>query len=322
MRIGEGSFRYEWIEHWVRLPDTETGRSNGRTHGVAVLGCGDVLVFNQAQPAVLRYSSDGRLINAWGDRFHGAHGLTLVREGDQEYLWLADEKSCEVVKTTLDGTPLLRLHRPDHPAYQAGQRYVPTWVAVNEQRFGGNGDVWVADGYGSSQVHRYDKAGAYVGTINGTEGRAGAFNSPHGIMFRPGASGPELYIADRANRRIQVYDPEGRFKRVISGVCHSPCGFWFANGLTYIPELFTGIKILDEQDRLAACLGDSDRVGPAGDGAWWPPRCPQGWPNLAGTEHVQPGRFNSPHGIAAAPNGDIYIVEWIVGGRITKLARC
>ena len=55
-------------------PDTESGRNDGRTHAVVALEDGDVLVFNQAQPGVLRFGSDGRLMNAWGDRFSGHTG--------------------------------------------------------------------------------------------------------------------------------------------------------------------------------------------------------------------------------------------------------
>lgn len=319
--IGSGSHRYQWIENWARIPATESGKANGRTHGVCVLKCGDVIVFNQSQPGIVRFDASGKLLNAWGDRFGGAHGLTLVEEGGVEYLWLVDQDSAEVVKTTLDGRVVMSINRAPHPIYGSG-RYVPTWAAVNEERFGGNGDIWVTDGYGTNHIHCYSKTGAYLGSINGTEGKAGAFACPHGIMFAKRNGGPELYIADRANSRIQVYDAEGNYKRAITNTCHSPCGFYFQNGLNYIPELFTGIKILDENDKLVVALGDSDRVGPSQEpGQWWPPRHPQNWPNLAGTEHVRPGFFNSPHGIAAAPNGDIYVVEWIIGGRITKLVK-
>jgi len=64
---------------------------------------------------------------------------------------------------------------------------------------------------------------------------------------------------------------------------------------------------------VATELGASDIVGPE--------QRPDGWPNLAGTPLVKAGKFNSPHGGCFAPNGDVYCVEWIVGGRITKLAR-
>jgi len=310
MKIGCGKFTYEWVEHWARIPDTESGKANGRTHGVVALDDGDVMVFNQAQPGVLRFSGEGRLKNAWGDRFGGAHGMTLVLEDGAQVLWLTDQSSAEVVKTTLDGRTLLNLQRPPHPVYAGPGKFVPTWVAVNEEHLGGNGDVWVADGYGSNLVHRYNKSGAYLASINGTEGKAGAFNCPHGIAFIAKPGGAELYIADRGNRRVQVYDAQGVFKRAFgSAFLNSPCGFACRQGIVYVPELFARLSILDEDDRLIAHLGEN-------------PGAPKsaGWPNLPAGQ-IRPGQFNSPHDMAVDAAGNLYIVEWIVGGRITKLLR-
>ena len=310
MRIGSGEFTYEWVDNWGRIPDTDGGRANGRTHGVVVSKSGDVLVFNQAQPGVLRFDRDGRLKNAWGDRFGGAHGMSLVEDNGTEFLWLTDQDSAEVVKTTLDGKTVMTLSRPDTAAYRNGGRYVPTWVAVNETRAGGNGDIWVADGYGSNWVHRYSVAGAYVGAINGTEGPAGAFKCPHGIAFVQRGGTPELWIADRGNKRVQVYDPDGHFKRAFgSDQLNSPCGFVTRGELVYTPELHASVKVIDKNDRVVATLGANEPVV----------KIP-GWPNHE-KKLIEPGKFNSPHGMAVAPNGDLYVVEWIVGGRITKLAR-
>jgi hypothetical protein len=310
MKVGSGEHTYEWIEHWVRLPETESGKANGRTHGLAVAGNGDVIIFNQAQPGVLRYGPDGKLKNAWGDRFSGAHGLTLAVDGDKEVLWLTDQNSAEVVKTTLDGTTLMNLQRPPVPVYQGTKKFVPTWVAVNEERLGGNGDIWVTDGYGASYIHRYTKAGAYVSSINGTEGKAGAFACPHGITFIPKAGSAELYIADRSNKRVQVYDAEGNFKRAFGAdYLHSPCMFVHRNGVVYCPELFGRLAVIDANDKLITYLGDQPGIEKV-----------PGWPNLPAAQ-IHAGKFNSPHGMAVAPNGDLYVGEWIVGGRVTKLAR-
>ncbi len=288
----------------------KAGKANGRTHGLAVAGNGDVIVFNQAQPAVLRFSADGKLKNAWGDRFAGAHGCTLAMDGDKEVLWLTDQHSAEVVKTSLDGTTLMNIERAPVPVYKATKKYAPTWVSVNEERHGGNGDIWVTDGYGSHYIHRYTKAGAYVSSINGTEGKAGAFSCPHGIMFVPKADGAELYIADRSNKRVQVYDAEGNFKRAFgSDYLHSPCGFVHRNGVVYCPELNGRLAVIDANDKLITYLGDQPDINKK-----------PGWPNPAGRPN--PRRpFNSPHAWRWRPNGDLYVGEWIVGGRVTKLAR-
>jgi peptidylamidoglycolate lyase len=122
---------------------------------VVVTEGGNIVVFHQAKPAVLVFDADGKLLSAWGDNFSGSHGMTLVKEGAVEYLWLTDQYSAEVVKTTLDGRVVMTLQKPDHEIYQRGM-YSPTWVAVNEERFGGNGDIWVADGWsrGASSIAR------------------------------------------------------------------------------------------------------------------------------------------------------------------------
>jgi len=106
-----------------------------------------------------------------------------------------------VVKLTLEGQRVMEFQRPDIGVYRQGD-YMPTWVAVHKERHGANGDVWVADGYGESQVHRFDKAGAYIGTINGAEGEAGVFSCPHAILIDYRKSSPELYTTDRSNGRI------------------------------------------------------------------------------------------------------------------------
>lgn len=80
MRIGSGRHTYEWIENWARIPDTESSRASGRTHGVAVSGSGSILVFHEATPAVLVFEADGSQQSAWGDHFPGAHGMTLVHK--------------------------------------------------------------------------------------------------------------------------------------------------------------------------------------------------------------------------------------------------
>lgn len=300
---------YTWVDNWARIPDTESGRQNGRTHGVCTTQAGTVIVFHQAQNGLLTFDPQGKLISAvGGDRWVGAHGLTKIVEGGKEFLWLADQTSKEVAKVTLQGETVQTITRAPHEAYAKDGKYTPTWAAQNPD----TGDIWVADGYGSSLVHRYTAKGDYVASLDGTEG-AGRFSCPHGLNFHRSAAGLELWITDRGNKRVVIYDPEGRFKRQ-STLTHSPCCFDFLGNLVVIPELMTGVKVLDVNTlELVAEVGASDVVQPG--------KTPEGWPNLAGTPLVKPGMFNSPHGGCFAPNGDIYCVEWIVGGRITRLQR-
>lgn len=307
--LNAGPLRYRWLDQASLLPDTASRRADGRTHGVAITAGGQVVIFQQADPAVLILNPDGTLDDAWGDRFPGAHGLTLVEEEGTAFLWLADSKTGEVVKTTLDGQTVLNLQRPALAIYESG-KYAPTWVAVHEERHGGNGDIWVTDGYGTSYIHCYDKHGVYLDSINGEEGAAGAFKCPHSIFMDTRKAEVELYIADRGNRRVQVYDTEGNYKRSFGAeFLTSPCAFAVSGEYLIIPELRARVTILDKADRLVGYLGDNEAVCDR-----------QGWPNHP-ARLIEPGKFNSPHGIAADRAGNLYVVEWIIGGRMTKLER-
>lgn len=300
--------RYKWIDDWIVVPDTAGARANGRTHGVVVSADGRILIFHQATPAVLVYSGKGTLLASWGD-YPGAHGMALVEEDGVEYLWLTDQERCTVVKTTLNGEVVATLPPPPlvHPAYRE-KRYVPTWVAVNETRIGGNGDVWVADGYGAHVVHGFDRHGNHLHTLDGTEG-AGRYRFPHGVWFGLRQGSPQLYVADRSNARVQVYDPEGNFVRCFGeGFLTNPDMFSACGDLMLVPELRARLTLLDADDRPIARIGANDAVA----------REP-GWPN--DRRLLEAGKFNSPHAAAADAHGNIYVVEWITGGRVVKLEK-
>lgn len=307
--LGAGQLHYHWQEQWAQLPETASVRNDGRTHGIAVSASRGVIVFQQANPAVLCFNAQGQLLDGWGACFPGAHGLTLVQEGDEEFLWVADSKTGAVVKTTLAGRSVLTIERPPLACYANG-KYAPTWVAVHEERFGGNGDIWVTDGYGSNQIHAYSKRGVYIDSINGGEGNAGAFQCPHAIFMNTRGRDCELYIADRGNRRVQVYDVEGNFLRAFGqAFLTSPCAFTTVGDHLIIPELRGRVTVLDGQDQLVGYLGDNAAVCDI-----------PGWPNHP-AHLIEPGKFNSPHGIAADRAGNLYVAEWIIGGRVTKLVR-
>ena len=326
IRVGEGEHTYEWVGDWAQVPDSETARTGWAHPGMVVTDAGQVITFHQGQPQVLVFDQPGNLLRSWKMDLVEGHGLTLVQEGGQEYLWFADPgrkrskahdyqypsggRICgRAVKTDLEGAQVLSLNQPDLPVCREGN-YCPTSVAVAEERFGGNGDIWVADGYGQSYVHRFDRQGGYLDSINGEEGPAGPFNCPHGIWIDRRKSQPELYIADRGNRRIQVYDLEGKFKRAFgSEFLTSPSAFAVVGDLLIVAELRARLVMLDLGDNLVGYLGENGGVAEV-----------EGWPNVP-SNLIQAGKFNSPHGIAADELGNIYVAEWLIGGRFTKLVK-
>lgn len=307
MIISNGVRAYEWIDDWGEINGTQGEGYSGRTHGAAATREDFIVIFRHGDPAILILDQKGKAQAAWGNRFAGAHGLTLVEENNRELLWLTDTASGEVVKTTLEGETLLNLEKPERHEYATG-KYVPTWVAVNETRFGGNGDIWLADGYGQSLLHRFNSAGEYMTTLNGANG-AGRFACPHGIWFDPRKSPAELYVADRTNRRVQIFDAEGNFLRVIGeNFLTSPCSFALDGDELLIPELKARLSFLDGDEQSAIYLGENNEV-----------EFCEGYPNSRALLEI--GKFHAPHHVAADSRGDLYMVEWIIGGRVTKLVK-
>ena len=313
MQVGRGTSTYDWTEKWARIPETESAQTGWAHHDMVISESGDVIGFHQADPTVLVFDEEGTLKRVVEVEVANAHGMSLVNEGGSEFLWMADNTTGKVIKITLDGETVMRIQRPDIDVYREG-KYSPTSVAVDEVRNGGAGDVWVADGYGESYVHRYDSAGNYISSINGEEGEAGAFTQPHGIWVDTRKPKRELYIADRANGRVQVYDLEGNFLRTFGREpgkdwLHSPSAFALSGDLMFLAELRgCRVTVLDRNDNLVGYLGENTGAFLLLDG----------WPNVP-QETLEPGLFNSPHGIAADGQGNVYVADWLIGGRITKL---
>ncbi len=297
--------RWRWHEEWAKLPVPERGVRNQRTHGVTVLSDGRVVIFHQALPSVLIYSPDGELLDRWGN-YPGAHGLTRVVRDGQEMLWLTDEFLGIAELTDLGGRVVQRLEKPAHSVFQ-DKTFCPTWVAEDVEK-GRTVRLWLADGYGSHLVHAYDGEGRYEFSLSGEEG-AGRFDCPHSVAIDP-RPGHEcaLLVADRGNRRVQEFDRGGRFLRSWgSDFLDSPNGFDFRNGLCVISELHGRITIVDADNHLVETIG-------AQPNARFLPQ----WPNVD-RSMIREGLFNSPHGAAWGHGGELYIVEWIKHGRVTRL---
>ena len=325
---------YRWINDWggAAHADDSDYESGWSHHDLAVLDSGDVVGFHAGRSEFIVYRPDGSIIRRWDTDLAEGHGIALAGRGDTQTLWVADigrtrpaaanyeseewAAGAQVVEMALDGSTRTRLAHPKHPEYES-LPYVVTMVAVADTARGGSGDIWVADGYGASLVHRYNSAGEQLQTLDGTDG-AGRFDCPHGVVIDYRGSEPELLIADRANHRIQVFDLEGSFKRSFGeDYLDSPSAFAAIGDLLVIGDLRAHLTMTDSDDKLAGQIGVNPRIFDE-----------PGWPNAldaAGnptrTPRLQDGRLNSPHGLAAGADGSIYVAEWLIGGRMIKLER-
>ena len=306
---------YTFDHAYFKLPE---GFPLGDCHALAVDRRDHVFLFQQngdtAHPAVLEFDATGAYVGGWGNQLaKGAHGMVYDRRGDAEFLYLVDYDQPQAVgKYTLDGRLVLTLPNPKHAAYPNGGGYRPTDVAVAP-----NGDIYVADGYGQSLIHRYDAAGTHVQTIGWKGNGPGQFDCPHGIAIDARGSEPLLLVADRANVRVQVLTLDGRHLRTItSRGLRFPCTVRVHGDLTLIPDLFGAVLVWDRDCNHMATLGAHPEMRP---GEW--PKHVAGYPNVPREDRVA-GRFISPHGIARDSRGTIFVGEWLRdGGRLTAIRK-
>jgi DNA-binding beta-propeller fold protein YncE len=257
------------------------------------------------------FDAEGKFIKSWGREFKGgAHGLHIRKEGSTEFLYLCDTKRGLVVKTTLEGEEVFTLGYPNvSDAYKPGAdgkqiKYSPTNLAIAP-----NGDIYVGDGYGSSYVNVYNTKGEYKFTFGGPGKEPGQLSCPHGIICDTRGSEPVITIADRANNRIQNFTLSGKHVEFISGT-NLPCHFnIYENGDVVVPDLGARVTLLDRHNKVITQLGDDSAANT--------------WKDLRKEPRDKfiPGKFVCPHGACFDHAGNIFVVEWVEIGRVSKLRR-
>jgi hypothetical protein len=322
--MGEGAYTFEATHDWGALPPQIKW---GNTHGVVEDSQGHIYVHHtvhatsDSADTVVVFDASGRFVRSWGREFRGvAHGLWLRREGRDEFLYLTvnaanpkmspqPQMQAVVVKTTLAGEIVWKIEGPpDFEGYRAGadgapKRYNPTNVAIAP-----NGDIYVADGYGSYFVNQYTRTAEYIRSFGGRGAEAGQLAEPHGIWVDTRGKSPILVVADRRNNRLQRFTMDGKHVDFIPGF-RLPGHFDERQGLVVVPDLHGRVTLMDRQNALVAQLGDS--------------KSPE-WNNPLRREprdRFIPGQFICPHGACFDHNGNIYVVEWVEVGRVTRLRR-
>lgn len=208
---------------YVPVPDVfklPPGMNFGPCSGVAVNSKGNLLVFNRGEHALMEFDGRGRFLRSLADSvFTLPHGL---RVDGEDNIWATDTGSHIVVKMNPRGRILMVLGvrgsaREWHPA-----GHLRCFNEPNDVAFGPAGEIYVAQGHGKgeSRVLKFDAEGNFIKTWGGEGAGPGQFNVPHSIVAD--AKG-RLYVADRSNQRIQVFDADGTFLRESSHP-GTPCG--------------------------------------------------------------------------------------------------
>ncbi|MBI2516333.1 MAG: hypothetical protein HYV95_05400 [Opitutae bacterium] len=314
IHTGRGAHRYR-IEHdWLTPP---WDMSWGDTQGLCQDSSGRIYVGHTVGPASMRsdailvFDAAGRYLCGFGGEFRGGtHGLACRQEPDGEYLYVTDTIRCQFAKLTLAGEVVWRKAYPlDVPAYAGAPRsFCPTNFA-----FAPNGDFFLADGYGSHFILRYDRHGNFLAPLGRPGTADGEFREPHGLWVDTRGDAPVLVVADRGNSRLQVLTLEGRHLRTVqdSARLQMPCHFDQQGEWLVCPDLTGQVCLLDRDFQVAAQLGDgrADNA-PLGSRRW-----------QSRTE-FPPGKFIYPHAAIFLRDGSILVAEWVLIGRITRLIPC
>lgn len=310
--VGAGPYTYEVHHDWGALP---ASIKYGNTHGVCEDSQGRIYVHHTVHEAsdshdtMVVFDDKGRFIKSWGRDFKGgAHGLHINKEGRDEFLYLCDTKRALVVKTTLAGEEVFTIGFPKEsdrytPADDGKPaRYSPTNLAIAP-----NGDIYVGDGYGSSYINQYTRKGEFVRTLIGPGKAPGEVATPHGLIVDTRRNPAVLMVADRSNRRIQNFTLDGKHLGFIEGTM-APCHFDEYKGAMLVPDLFSRVTLLGRDDKVLVHLGEDD---------------PDGWKEVrkGSREGFKPGKFVCPHGACFDHAGNIFVVEWVEVGRVTKLRK-
>jgi peptidylamidoglycolate lyase len=204
---------YELVKEWPHLPP---GYKLSQVTGVGVDTDQNIFLFHRtgrqwSEPfpdstisvatILMLDRNTGQILNSWGaEHFIMPHGLTVDQNNN---IWVTDVGLHQVFKFSHEGKLLMTLGQAKIPGTDSAHFNLPTDVAVKS-----NGSFYVSDGYGNSRVIKFSADGRYLFSWGTKGNEPGQFNTPHGVDLDKEGN---VYVADRENNRIQIFDSTGKF---------------------------------------------------------------------------------------------------------------
>lgn len=267
------------VPHSLRLP---SGVTMGAPSSVATNSKGHLVIFNRGPNPLLEFDREGAFVRSLGEgSYTRPHGMRLDADDN---IWTTDVNAHTVTKMSPQGEILLVLGVKG----QAGEWNEGTSSRLlnqpNDLAFGSSGEILVAQGHGAgeSRVLKFDRRGTFLKSWGGKGTGPGQFDLAHSIVVD--AKGL-VYVADRQNRRVQIFDGDGKYLREwkYAGL---PCGLYIGPGQQlYLVSGFAGqILKLDANGKAIAATGQPGKAL---------------------------GEFGEAHYLTMGPQGEIYVADTV-----------
>jgi DNA-binding beta-propeller fold protein YncE len=210
----------------------------------------------------------------------------------------------EVVKLKLNGEQEWAITYPQEAGiYKNADGFKPCAVTVAK-----NGSIYIADGYGANYVLKFDKDRKFVKAFGGPGAEEGKFNTCHGIAVDTRQGKPLLLVCNRNNNRVEYWDMDGNFVKVIQKDLRKPAAVHIRGNLAVFPELEGRVTVLDKEGKIVAQVGDNPNEKQ---------RANFGLPQDQWTD----GICNSPHGASVDKDGSLIVSEWSQFGHLHKFMK-
>jgi hypothetical protein len=280
--IGQNGFTYKVDHGWAKI--------NPANH--PVINCHEmvqdskgrmIMLGDDIHNNILVFDKSGKLLDSWGTAYPGGHGLTISKENGEDFLLIVDcgfyndksggfqAQAGQIIKTDLNGKIIFTLGQPQTiGAYKDDERFQPTETAVAP-----NGDIYVADGYGSDYILHYDHKGRFIKKFGGRNNANKEHNlyNAHGVVVDTrDKNNPQLICTSRDECCFKIYSMDGVYKGRIDTpgmyVCrpvihgeHLYAGVCWSNDKEGKRNANTGfLTILDKNNKVISSPGGSAPV--------------------------------------------------------------
>lgn len=297
---GHNEKRYRFNQAWGKLNPDKTPVND--CHEMVQDSKGRILLLtNETKNNIIVYNKSGKLLQSWGNEYPGAHGLTIQKNGNEDYLFITDTNRHQVYKTDLNGKLIFTIDPPKE-LYPKQEQFVPTETTVLD-----NGEFYIADGYGAQHILHYDANGKLINHFGGRGDGDAHLDNAHGICVDHRGAITSLLVTDRSRNAFKRFSLDGKLLEVIklpgACVCRPVIkGDYLYAAVLRSPNLNTEasgfVTVLNKENKVVSNLGGSEPVYKDGQ--------------LQAMSQQQK-LFTHPHDVCVDDEGSIYVAQWASG---------